>query len=56
MLFLSQDNELADQAKFILERELERETLSIAGWRKVPVNPDVLGKSARLACHKSTKC
>ncbi|KEK29201.1 glutamate synthase large subunit [Shewanella xiamenensis] len=44
MLFLSQDEELADQAKFILERELERETLSIAGWRKVPVNPEVLGE------------
>lgn len=49
MLFLSQDNELADQAKFILERELERETLSIAGWRKVPVNPDVLGEIGKAS-------
>jgi len=43
MIFLSQDSELADTAKQILERELEKETLSIAGWRKVPVNSEVLG-------------
>ncbi len=43
MLFLNQDDKLADEAKLLLERELEKETLSVAGWRKVPVNPDVLG-------------
>jgi len=43
MFFLSQDKQLADEAKVLLERELEKETLSVAGWRKVPVNPDVLG-------------
>ena len=43
MIFLNQDDQLADQAKQLLERELEKETLSVAGWRKVPVNPDVLG-------------
>ena len=43
MFFLNQDDELAEHAKQLLERELEKETLSIAGWRKVPVDPDVLG-------------
>ena len=43
MLFLSQDEEVANLTKSILERELEKETLSVAGWREVPVNPDVLG-------------
>ncbi|WP_028773093.1 glutamate synthase large subunit [Shewanella waksmanii] len=43
MLFLSQDDELAEQAQQLLERELEKETLSVAGWRKVPVDADVLG-------------
>ncbi len=43
MFFLSQDEKLADEAKVLLELELQKETLSVAGWRKVPVNPDVLG-------------
>jgi len=43
MFFLSQDETLANEAKVLLELELQKETLSIAGWRKVPVDPDVLG-------------
>ena len=43
MLFLSQDAELASQTKLLLEQELQKETLSVAGWRDVPVNTDVLG-------------
>ncbi|MEZ9196528.1 glutamate synthase large subunit [Shewanella sp. 10N.286.54.B9] len=43
MLFLSQDEELASQTKHLLEQELQKETLSVAGWRDVPVNTDVLG-------------
>ncbi len=43
MLFLSQDEEIANQTKVLLERELEKETLSVAGWREVPINPEVLG-------------
>ncbi len=43
MLFLSQDEEKANYTKRTLERELEKETLSVAGWREVPVNPEVLG-------------
>ncbi|WP_335904204.1 glutamate synthase large subunit [Shewanella algae] len=44
MLFLNQDETLAAEARILLERELEKETLSIAGWRPVPVNPEVLGE------------
>ncbi|WP_394494087.1 glutamate synthase large subunit [Shewanella sp. ENK2] len=47
MLFLSQDPVKAEASKAILEKELQRETLSVAGWRKVPVNPDVLGEIGR---------
>ncbi|MCE9679042.1 glutamate synthase large subunit [Shewanella sp. AS1] len=43
MLFLSQDSQIAEQTKLLLERELEKETLSVAGWREVPVNSEVLG-------------
>ncbi|PMG43139.1 glutamate synthase large subunit [Shewanella sp. 10N.286.52.B9] len=49
MLFLSQDPVKAETAKAILEKELQRETLSVAGWRKVPVNPDVLGEIGRTS-------
>jgi glutamate synthase (NADPH/NADH) large chain len=49
MLFLSQDDELAEQARHVLTEELEKETLQIAGWRVVPTNPDVLGSLA-AAC------
>ncbi|GGI69516.1 glutamate synthase large subunit [Shewanella gelidii] len=44
MLFLSQDPVKAEAAKAILKKELEKETLSIAGWRVVPTNPDMLGR------------
>ncbi|MGI2257815.1 glutamate synthase large subunit [Shewanella sp. GXUN23E] len=47
MLFLSQDPQKAEAAQYMLARELERETLSIAGWRKVPIDPDVLGPIGR---------
>lgn len=47
MIFLSQDEQLADTAKLLLEKELQRETLSVAGWRKVPIDPSVLGSIGR---------
>ncbi len=46
MLFLSQDPEKNQQARDMVEKELAKETLVVAGWRKVPVNPDVLGDLA----------
>ncbi|BDM63605.1 glutamate synthase large subunit [Shewanella sp. NFH-SH190041] len=47
MLFLSQDDTKAEHAQQLLAQELEKETLSIAGWRKVPINPDALGPIGR---------
>ncbi|MBM7074117.1 glutamate synthase large subunit [Shewanella sp. 202IG2-18] len=46
VIFLSKDPQKADVAKQKLENELTKETLSIAGWRQVPVCRDVLGKIA----------
>ncbi|PSW08897.1 glutamate synthase large subunit [Photobacterium rosenbergii] len=46
MLFLSQDPVLAEQARTIISEELAKETLSLAGWRPVPINPQVLGPIA----------
>ena len=46
MLFLNKDPELAAAARRIVEEELQRETLSIVGWRDVPRNEGVLGEIA----------
>ncbi|MFQ3235065.1 MAG: glutamate synthase (NADPH/NADH) large chain [Paraglaciecola sp.] len=46
MIFLNQDETLAAQARRVLNEELERETLSVAGWRVVPTDHSVLGDLA----------
>ncbi|WP_230432789.1 glutamate synthase large subunit [Plesiomonas shigelloides] len=46
MLFLNPDPSKAALARQITEEELQRETLSLVGWRVVPTNPDVLGEIA----------
>ncbi|WP_341503206.1 glutamate synthase large subunit [Gallaecimonas sp. GXIMD4217] len=46
MLFLPRDPDRAAQVRQLLEKELEVETLSIAGWRPVPVDESVLGPIA----------
>ena len=46
MLFLSTDEAKASAARAIVEEEIIRETLSVAGWREVPTNQDVLGEIA----------
>ncbi|WP_114785056.1 glutamate synthase large subunit [Vibrio tetraodonis] len=46
MVFFSQDPIKAQSAKDIINKELTQETLSIAGWRDVPTNPEVLGPIA----------
>lgn len=46
MLFLSQDAQIAAQCRQIIEEELQQETLSIVGWRPVPINQEILGKIA----------
>ncbi|WP_297474541.1 glutamate synthase large subunit [uncultured Photobacterium sp.] len=47
MIFLSQDPILAQHAREIINEELITETLSIAGWREVPINASVLGPIAQ---------
>ncbi|WP_340615956.1 glutamate synthase large subunit [Xenorhabdus entomophaga] len=46
MLFLSQDAKIAQSCRDIIEQELQNETLSIVGWRDVPINRDILGNIA----------
>jgi glutamate synthase (NADPH/NADH) large chain len=46
MIFLSQDPEVAARSRKILEKRIRNETLSVAGWREVPVDTSVLGKVA----------
>jgi glutamate synthase (NADPH) large chain len=47
MVFLSREAGKARTAIRIIEEELEKETLSVEGWRPVPVDPEVLGEVAR---------
>ncbi len=46
MIFLSQDDAKATVAKWAIEEELERETLTVVTWRDVPIDPEVLGEFA----------
>jgi glutamate synthase (NADPH/NADH) large chain len=46
LVFLDQDPELAERSRRILEKHIENETLSVAGWRSVPTAPAVLGQLA----------
>ncbi|MEZ8339629.1 glutamate synthase large subunit [Vibrio cyclitrophicus] len=47
MVFFSQDPIKAQSAQDIVNKELAHETLTIAGWRVVPTNTDVLGPIAK---------
>ncbi|WP_045498926.1 glutamate synthase large subunit [Vibrio hyugaensis] len=46
MIFFNQDLVKAQQAKDIINKELAQETLTVAGWRDVPTNSEVLGPIA----------
>ncbi|RLV58871.1 glutamate synthase large subunit [Parashewanella curva] len=46
VLFVSKDPQKSERVKLQLEEELLKETLSIAGWRTVPTNSNVLGEIA----------
>ena len=47
MVFLSRDPGKAEAGRAVISEELARETLSVVGWRQVPVDPAVLGPFAR---------
>ncbi|MBP8125945.1 MAG: glutamate synthase large subunit, partial [Aeromonadaceae bacterium] len=46
MLFLNPDPILAEASRRIVTEELEKETLTLVGWRDVPINTKVLGEIA----------
>lgn len=46
MIFLSQDEGEATASRAIVEEELTEETLSVLGWREVPIDTSVLGEIA----------
>ncbi|WP_404390079.1 glutamate synthase large subunit [Pseudoalteromonas phenolica] len=46
MLFLNADETLASQARKVINEELEKETLTLVGWRVVPTEPSMLGPIA----------
>ncbi|MBL4659175.1 MAG: glutamate synthase large subunit [Alcanivoracaceae bacterium] len=45
-IFLNPDEHKAQASRRILEKELQRETLQIIGWRTVPINTSVCGDIA----------
>ncbi|EWH09301.1 glutamate synthase subunit alpha [Catenovulum agarivorans DS-2] len=45
-VFLSQDAEKAAFARKVIEEELQRETLTVVGWRVMPTNNETLGEIA----------
>ena len=46
MVFMNPDPEIAERSRKLLKKHIKNETLSIAGWRKVPVDPSVCGELA----------
>lgn len=47
MIFLNTDPILAENARHTVRQELEQETLTVLGWREVPVEDSVLGDIAK---------
>lgn len=47
MVFLPTDKSLARRCKMVFEKIAEEEGTKVLGWRKVPVNPEVIGDLAR---------
>ncbi len=46
MLFLNENADLAEASRRVINEELEKETLTIVGWREVPTDPSMLGPLA----------
>ena len=47
MVFLPQDRQRATEYRLFIEEIVRNENLIVIGWRKLPVNPEVLGVQAR---------
>jgi len=47
MIFLNPDPEIAARSRKTLNKHIKKETLDIAGWRTVPINPSVCGQIAQ---------
>ncbi|HIK38332.1 MAG: glutamate synthase large subunit [Geminocystis sp.] len=52
MVFLPRDEERAAEGRQYVEEMVAREKLITLGWRKVPINPEVLGKQAKSTLPK----
>ena len=46
MVFLDQDEETAKRSRKLLARQIRKQTLDVAGWRKVPIDKSVCGETA----------
>lgn len=46
MIFLNRDTVKAERARSIINQELKKESLTVVGWRNVPVDKTVLGELA----------
>lgn len=49
MVFLPRDEKEAAHCRDTLAKQLKQELLTVAGWREVPTQPDVLGPIARAS-------
>ena len=47
MIFLNKDDELAQKTRQVLEAKLADHQLTVAGWRKVPIDPSICGEQAQ---------
>ena len=45
-VFLNRDDAIADDVRNIIKSAVEQKGLSVAGWRKVPIDPSVCGAQA----------
>ncbi len=46
-VFFARNRDQREAARTLIQQELQKETLEVTGWRKVPTNNDVLGEGAK---------
>ncbi len=49
LVFLSSDPQQAEKCRSILQKELAKEGLEVAGWRQTPLNEEALGEQAKAS-------